>query len=134
MNLQSTEYSENKGYCEDLTEGKFSFPVVHAVRTDPSNRQILSEWSCRGAARTAKRGPSDDPFACPSIDILQKRTDSNELKRHAVSIMRDRTHSFDYTLKVLRQLEKQVRDEVARLGGNPLLEAIVEQLSLPKET
>lgn len=43
MNLQSTEYTENKGYCEDLTEGKFSFPVVHAVRTDPSNRQILSE-------------------------------------------------------------------------------------------
>jgi len=43
MNLQSTEYADNKGFCEDLTEGKFSFPVVHGVRADPSNRQILSE-------------------------------------------------------------------------------------------
>jgi geranylgeranyl diphosphate synthase type 3 len=44
MNLQSTEYADNKGFAEDLTEGKFSFPVVHGVRADPSNRQILSEW------------------------------------------------------------------------------------------
>jgi geranylgeranyl pyrophosphate synthase len=62
MNLQSTEvcsapsfelctqltgnqYTDNKGFCEDLTEGKFSFPVVHGVRADPNNRQILSEFS-----------------------------------------------------------------------------------------
>lgn len=37
-------------------------------------------------------------------------------------------------MKVLRQLEKQVVDEVARLGGNPLLEAIVDHLSLPRES
>jgi geranylgeranyl diphosphate synthase type 3 len=43
MNLQSTEYAGNKGYCEDLTEGKFSFPVVHAVRADTGSREILSE-------------------------------------------------------------------------------------------
>lgn len=43
MNLESTEYGDNKGYCEDLTEGKFSFPVVHAVRASEDDRQILSE-------------------------------------------------------------------------------------------
>ncbi len=43
MNLQSTEYTGNKGYCEDLTEGKFSFPVVHAVRADAGSRELLSE-------------------------------------------------------------------------------------------
>lgn len=42
MNLESTEYGDNKGYCEDLTEGKFSFPVVHAVRASEDDRQILS--------------------------------------------------------------------------------------------
>jgi len=58
-NLQSTEvcatsyldvyfanytikYEHNKGFAEDLSEGKFSFPVVHGVRSDMSNRQILS--------------------------------------------------------------------------------------------
>jgi hypothetical protein len=45
MNLASTEYGDNKGYCEDLTEGKFSFPVVHAVRASETDRQILSELS-----------------------------------------------------------------------------------------
>lgn len=43
MNLQSTEYAGNKGFAEDLTEGKFSFPVVHAVRAEKGSREILSE-------------------------------------------------------------------------------------------
>lgn len=47
MNLESTEYGDNKGYCEDLTEGKFSFPVVHAVRASEDDRQILSECNNR---------------------------------------------------------------------------------------
>jgi geranylgeranyl diphosphate synthase type 3 len=45
MNLQSTEYGDNKGFAEDLSEGKFSFPIVHAVRADTSNRQVLSTFS-----------------------------------------------------------------------------------------
>lgn len=36
------QYSTNKGYCEDLTQGKFSFPIIHAIRADQSNRQVLS--------------------------------------------------------------------------------------------
>lgn len=37
-----SQYADNKGYCEDFTEGKFSFPIVHSIRADSSNRQILS--------------------------------------------------------------------------------------------
>ncbi|CAL1712001.1 unnamed protein product [Somion occarium] len=53
MNLQSTQYADNKGFAEDLTEGKFSFPIVHGVRSNTSNRQILTvscisfQTSCR---------------------------------------------------------------------------------------
>lgn len=36
------QYEHNKGFAEDLSEGKFSFPIVHGVRADTSNRQILS--------------------------------------------------------------------------------------------
>ncbi|CAD6910811.1 unnamed protein product [Tilletia caries] len=32
MNLQSSQYASNKGFCEDLTEGKFSFPIIHSIR------------------------------------------------------------------------------------------------------
>lgn len=38
------QYKQNKGFCEDLTEGKFSFPIVHSIRTDTSNQRMLSAW------------------------------------------------------------------------------------------
>jgi hypothetical protein len=42
--LANAQYADNKGFAEDLTEGKFSFPVVHGVRADTSNRQLLREF------------------------------------------------------------------------------------------
>lgn len=42
LNLQSDAYKQNKGFCEDLTEGKFSFPIVHSIRTDTTNQRLLS--------------------------------------------------------------------------------------------
>lgn len=44
MNLQSSQYADNKGFCEDLTEGKFSFPIVHSIRADSSNQRLLSPY------------------------------------------------------------------------------------------
>ncbi|KAJ3550298.1 hypothetical protein NM688_g5095 [Phlebia brevispora] len=102
MNLQSPEYESNKGFAEDLTEGKFSFPIVHGVRSDTSNRQILN--------------------------VLQKRPSTPTLKKHTIAYLRDRTKSFDYTLSVLSSLEKQIYTEIARLGGNQGLEDIVKAL------
>lgn len=36
------QYSENKSYCEDLSEGKFSFPIIHAIKSKADDGQILS--------------------------------------------------------------------------------------------
>lgn len=36
------QYSDSKSYCEDLTEGKFSFPVIHAIMTHPDDQQVIS--------------------------------------------------------------------------------------------
>lgn len=52
------------------------------------------------------------------------------MKRYAVNYMRDRTASFEYTRGVLDKLDRQARDEVARLGGNPKLEAILDALQV----
>lgn len=46
-----------------------------------------------------------------------------------MSFLENRTRSFDYTRDVLQKLERQVRDELARLGGNAGLEVIVNALS-----
>ncbi|KII95530.1 hypothetical protein PLICRDRAFT_48481 [Plicaturopsis crispa FD-325 SS-3] len=99
MNLQSTEYTTNKGFAEDLTEGKFSFPIVHGIRADTSNRQLLN--------------------------VLQKRPSTPALKSHAISYLATHTRSFAYTRAVLSSLAAQARGEVARLGGNAELEGIL---------
>ncbi|ODO03299.1 hypothetical protein I350_06149 [Cryptococcus amylolentus CBS 6273] len=104
MNLSSTEYENNKGYCEDLTEGKFSFPIVHGIRADPSNRQILN--------------------------VLQKKTTLPSLKHHVVTYLQHTTHSFTYTRSVLKSLEGQILEEIRELGGNEMLEGVVAALSL----
>lgn len=35
------QYMKNKSYCEDLTEGKFSFPMIHAIKSYPEDKRIL---------------------------------------------------------------------------------------------
>ncbi|CAF1368352.1 unnamed protein product [Adineta steineri] len=39
-NLISMEYSQNKTFCEDLTEGKYSFPIIHAIQNRPNDNRI----------------------------------------------------------------------------------------------
>jgi len=107
MNLESDEYKDNKGFAEDLTEGKFSFPIVHSIRADRSNRQVLN--------------------------VLQKRPTTPTTKRYVVDYMRNRTKSFVYARKVMHSLEAQARAEIARLGGNSMLEAIIDALHVEAE-
>ncbi|KDE05002.1 hypothetical protein, variant [Microbotryum lychnidis-dioicae p1A1 Lamole] len=107
VNLQSAQYAHNKGYCEDLSEGKFSFPIVHAIRSDTSNRQLLN--------------------------ILRERPSSPSPKAYAVHYMMDRTKSFAYTRQVLSSLMTQAREEVHRLGGNQFVDTILDQLVVKEE-
>lgn len=96
------QYNDNKGFAEDLTEGKFSFPIVHGVRTDDQNKVVMS--------------------------VLQKRPTTPTLKHHAIDYLRTKTKSFDYTLVVMQSLEQQAREEIARLGGNLKLEMMLDVL------
>ncbi|KAJ8727377.1 hypothetical protein PYW07_001496 [Mythimna separata] len=98
-NLRLTEYTENKSYCEDLTEGKFSFPIIHAIRQ--GDNQVLH--------------------------ILRQRTRDLEVKRYCITIL-ERIGSFAYTRNTLQSLDEEARREVARLGGNPQLEALLDDL------
>jgi len=102
LNLQSSTYATNKGYCEDLSEGKFSFPVVHSIRADSSNRQILN--------------------------ILRARPKDVDTKAYAVKYMDEVTNSFEYTRKVLDRLMLDARGEVAKLGGNEAVGKILDKL------
>lgn len=39
-NLHSKEYREDKSFCENITEGKFSFPAIHAIWLKPVSTQV----------------------------------------------------------------------------------------------
>ena len=36
------QFSEKKDYCEDITEGKFSFPIIRAIKSRPDDNQVSS--------------------------------------------------------------------------------------------
>ena len=92
MNLSSTTYSDMKGLCEDLTEGKYSFPIIHSIRSNPSNLQL--------------------------VNILKQKTTDEEVKKYAVKYM-EKTGSFEYCRKVLAKLEEQAVKMVDEIdGGN----------------
>ncbi|KAK5164005.1 hypothetical protein LTR04_002105 [Oleoguttula sp. CCFEE 6159] len=89
-NLASPTLHAQKGLCEDLTEGKFSFPVIHAIRADASS-QIL-------------------------VNILRQKTHDAAVKRYAVDYM-ERVGSFAYTRKVLRELGRRALRETEALDA-----------------
>ncbi|KAI6249691.1 Geranylgeranyl pyrophosphate synthase [Erysiphe necator] len=93
QNLSSQDYSDNKGLCEDLTEGKFSFPIIHSIRARPDNMQLLN--------------------------ILKQKTNNEQVKRYAVSYMEE-TKSFEYCRKVLMTLIEKAKKMIAELddGSN----------------
>lgn len=51
-NLAMKEYAENKSFCEDLTEGKFSFPIIHAIQNEKQDRQVLRKYLAKLSQRT----------------------------------------------------------------------------------
>ena len=94
-NLSSLDYTQKKGYCEDLTEGKFSFPVVHSIHARPANHELLH--------------------------ILAQRSTEFEVKRHAVEYM-ESTGSFAYTRRAVDALVIKAKavatDLDAQCGSN----------------
>ncbi|XP_040906588.1 geranylgeranyl pyrophosphate synthase [Toxotes jaculatrix] len=101
-NLSSREYSENKSFCEDLTEGKFSFPTIHAIWSRPESTQVQN--------------------------ILRQRTENMDIKRYCVDYL-EKVGSFAYTRQTLRDLEAEAYRLIGDFGGNPQLESLVKHLS-----
>ena len=82
MNLSSYTYAQNKGFCEDLSEGKFSFPIIHSIRADPTNIELLN--------------------------ILKQRTSEKHVKIYALAIM-ERTGSIAYTRDYIKDLQSKAK-------------------------
>ncbi|OAA33862.1 Polyprenyl synthetase-related protein [Beauveria brongniartii RCEF 3172] len=91
QNLCSQEYTTAKGYCEDLTEGKFSFPVIHSIHCDPTNLDL--------------------------INVLKQKSSDSDVKQYAVHCM-EKTGSFEYTRMFIGQLIMEARGLIDNAGAN----------------
>ena len=100
-NLKMDEYTANKSFAEDLTEGKFNFPIIHAIRNFPADNRIMN--------------------------ILRQRTTDIEVKKYCISLLED-AGSFRYSLGVLEDLDLKIRAEIEKLGGNPVLVQLMDEL------
>jgi len=89
QNLQSDQYAKNKGFGEDITEGKFSYPIIHSIRHDSGNSQIMN--------------------------ILRQKSEDEAVKRYTIQIM-ESTGSFEYTRQKLVSLTARARAMLSRLG------------------
>ncbi|TGJ87063.1 hypothetical protein E0Z10_g1663 [Xylaria hypoxylon] len=83
-NLANLDYTQKKGLCEDLTEGKFSFPVIHSIRSNPENQELLH--------------------------ILAQRPTDVDTKKYAVRYI-ESTGSLDYTKELVGILIAKAKEE-----------------------
>ncbi|XP_060523894.1 terpene synthase [Cylas formicarius] len=102
INLNSEDYMLHKSYCEDLTEGKFSFPLIHAINNHPEDTQIMN--------------------------ILRQRTKDVEVKKYCVKLL-DKFGSFEYTRLTLKNLEAEAREELKKHAPNPYMEEFLTSLA-----
>ncbi|KAJ3625166.1 hypothetical protein MTP99_018728 [Tenebrio molitor] len=99
LSLHSKKYATLKTFCDDVTEGKFSFPIIHAIHSQPNDDKILN--------------------------ILKQKTKDIETKKYFVRLL-EKFGSFEYTIKVLEKLRDEAVEEMNKIGGNSHLEEIFE--------
>ncbi|XP_021966053.1 geranylgeranyl pyrophosphate synthase [Folsomia candida] len=106
-NLTCPELHKTKGFCEDITEGKLSFPVIHFL----NNKDIPDH------AEKAKR----------LVAILKMKTNDVTLKNEVLAMLQE-SGSLDYTRRHLKQLQFEIMVEAGGLGPNPDLEKLMRSV------
>ncbi|EAL60606.1 hypothetical protein ACTFIW_010792 [Dictyostelium discoideum] len=101
INLVSVDYQQNKSFCEDISEGKFSFPIIHAINADSNDNRLLR--------------------------ILKQKTEDRSVKEHALEYIKSKG-SLEYTEKKLNVLKEKIIKQINDLGGNPILMKLMESL------
>jgi len=64
---------------------------------------------------------------CNQAGILRQRTQKVDLKKYCVKLL-EKFGSLSYTKHILEELDDEARIEVAKLGGNPMLEDILDKM------
>lgn len=94
------EENTKEVFADDLTEGKFTFPLIHAVHTLKNNEVY---------------------------EIVKQKPSDPEIKRKCVQILKD-IGTQDHCLKVLKQLYEKMSEEAEKFGPNPYMKITLDHL------
>ncbi|XP_063925300.1 terpene synthase-like [Zophobas morio] len=103
LNLHSAKYATVRVFCDDLDEGKFTFPMIHGIQSHPNDHRLL--------------------------DMLKRRPLDMESKKLFVDIL-ESFGSFEYTRRELEKLKIGILTDAdsMNMGKNPYLERILEDV------
>ncbi|KAH8432825.1 bifunctional terpene synthase/polyprenyl synthetase family protein [Aspergillus melleus] len=113
QNLASEEYTAKKGFCDDLSEGKFSFPLIHLLQQS-SNADVLRRLPIFG-----KEGQREEVSEETKVFILKEMKGAGSLE-HTLDIL---NQLFDSILATLDIVE-------AEMGANKKLRCLILLLKL----
>jgi len=111
------QYTKQKGFCEDLDEGKYSLPLIHALGrcetfgpTHPKDNTIL-------------RNLLSQRHVAGRMSLEQKQLFLEHLKEQG---------SLEYTRHALDALQMQLTDLAQQMGmlENEMLKALLEALKV----
>jgi geranylgeranyl pyrophosphate synthase len=114
MNLNSRDYSNQKGWCEDLDEGKFSYLIIHCLEKSPKFRdRIMGLFRQRNGCS----GPMPSVAKVQIIEYLQE------------------AGSFEACWELLNKMEDEIESEIRGLENvtgeeNPQMHLLLKLLSV----
>ncbi|KAL3473232.1 isoprenoid synthase domain-containing protein [Aspergillus californicus] len=120
-NLESDEYTAQKGFCEDFDEGKFSFPIVHSLS---QAKEGIEANGYDTVANTIMGILHNPPLTGLSV----------QQKMYVLDYLRNGTSSLEYTAEFLRQSELEIRELLANVEGKTGTENYLVRLLLRKMT
>ncbi|KAL0936244.1 geranylgeranyl pyrophosphate synthase [Colletotrichum truncatum] len=123
MNLKSDEYSTQKGFCEDLDEGKMSYPLILSLQYSPEYQDHIIGIFRQQIASTSLGGASAIPARLPM-----------ETKRYIMGLLKS-SKALELTLNKLRELEDAVERAIGDLekvldNTNPVMRVLLGRLSV----
>ena len=93
-----------KGFFDDLTEGKFSYPVSHAIWTESEYKDNI-------------------------VEMLKLKTEDGDIKAHVATWLK-KSGSLAYTRKVVEELDVRARTLLREVEiPNPMLEGLLNKLT-----
>ncbi|EMF09423.1 terpenoid synthase [Sphaerulina musiva SO2202] len=115
-NICDEKMAKQKGFFDDLTEGKFSYPIAHAIWKEKNHNTPPSPENSSSERKHLL------------IEFLAMRTQDNTIKIEAIQCLQ-RAGSLNHTKQVLKTLDQRARFLMGEVGvKNPLLEKVLDQL------